>query len=445
MSYIVRREWSYSFNIQLPRALYPGGKFIRMALGLAERRPAIFLASLLAQKLHSHLDEHGPTPMADLRVLLRSWRDEEISSGKYKRAETAWNSVAQIQQPRISVLAKKYFDEGSGNDKWTIRSAKELQRSLDQLVDITRDAHINEFTKDLGTKVKDALVRYPYNYDKNAYGGKTPLELIESGETYRTIDPVTVNNKLRRMSAFTNWCVAHGYLSKNPLEGLKVLTPPPKTARHSFDRADLKVLLDLDNLRTAARGYSWRYWLPLLARFSGARLEELAQLRVEDVLIIDGVWCMRFDELGTGQRLKNQGSRRTIPVHPLLIEYGLLEHREKSRETDAPRLFPDLPATPSQGKLGTEPSKWFRKYRHKHGVTSTKKTFHSFRHTFIDDLRDSGAQDSIIKRLVGHEDGSVTFKHYGSRSPIRAMLKAISHITLTGKRSNSEDTTSTSE
>lgn len=56
------------------------------------------------------------------------------------------------------------------------------------------------------------------------------------------------------------------------------------------------------------------------------------------------------------------------------------------------------------------------------------QTFHSFRHTFIDDLRDAGVQDSLIKRMVGHEDSSVTFGIYGSRTPIKAMVEAMKHI-----------------
>lgn len=54
--------------------------------------------------------------------------------------------------------------------------------------------------------------------------------------------------------------------------------------------------------------------------------------------------------------------------------------------------------------------------------------FHSFRHTLIDDLRDAGVQDSLIKRIAGHEVGSVTFSVYGSCSPVRAMADALNCI-----------------
>lgn len=48
----------------------------------------------------------------------------------------------------------------------------------------------------------------------------------------------------------------------------------------------------------------------------------------------------------------------------------------------------------------------------------------------IDYLPDAGVEDSLIKRIAGHEDVAVTFSVYGSRTPIMAMLDALSHIRL---------------
>lgn len=64
------------------------------------------------------------------------------------------------------------------------------------------------------------------------------------------------------------------------------------------------------------------------------------------------------------------------------------------------------------------------------GITDPKKTFQSFRHTMIDDLRDAGMQDSLIKRIAGHEDSAVTFGVYGSRIPIKAKVQALGHLSL---------------
>lgn len=117
-----------------------------------------------------------------------------------------------------------------------------------------------------------------------------------------------------------------------------------------------------------------------------------------------------------------------LPMPPDLIDLGLLQHAESVRSTGADRLFPELEAV--RGKLGHAPSKWFGRYKTKQGITDTRKTFHSFRHTLIDDLRDAGVQDSLIKRFVGHEDGAVTFSIYGSRRPLTAMIEALRKISI---------------
>ncbi|HBO6758807.1 TPA: tyrosine-type recombinase/integrase, partial [Pseudomonas aeruginosa] len=121
-----------------------------------------------------------------------------------------------------------------------------------------------------------------------------------------------------------------------------------------------------------------------------------------------------------------QSSRRTLPIHPILISLRLLDHVESIRASGATRVFPDL--NPTRGKYGHAPSKWFCRYRTNVGIIDPRKTFHSFRHTFIDDLREAGVQDSLIKQMVGHEDHSVTFKVYGSRLQLTAMLDALQFI-----------------
>ena len=81
-------------------------------------------------------------------------------------------------------------------------------------------------------------------------------------------------------------------------------------------------------------------------------------------------------------------------------------------------------------ELGHSPSKWFGRYKTKLGITDSRKTFLSFRHKLIDDLRDTGLHDSLIKRIAWHEDAAVTFSIYGSRSPLGAMAEALSRIDI---------------
>src|SRR5690606_15999468 len=93
------------------------------------------------------------------------------------------------------------------------------------------------------------------------------------------------------------------------------------------------------------------------------------------------------------KRLKNNSSRRIIPIHSKLIQLGFLSYAQQIKKG---RLFPELPENPARtGDFTKEPSRRFTAYRRKAGVGSdittsdavtvqrSNKTFHSFRSTLI--------------------------------------------------------------
>ena len=428
MAYIVRRNSVYYMNLRLPKHLFPNRHTLRFSLNLRERQSALFTASHIAQKVHEHLLEHPLANLQTLRTLCVGWRDARPAPAiqSVVRSPSAISTKQISGSPTLGTLSKKYIEEGKRGGTWREVSTHEVERSLRDLFELMGDMPIAAFDVNQARLLKDRLSRCPQYFGlRPEFKGKTLLQVVESGSTYKAVTAVTVNNRLRKLSAFMNWCKTNGYIQDNPLVGLKMMTGSAKEARLSFEQHDLTTLLDLDALKTEARKHPWRYWIPLLGRYTGARLEELCQLRVDDFVEQQGIQCIRVDDSNEGQNLKNASSRRMLPVHPSLIELGLLRHVESARATGAHRLFPEL--EPVRGKLGHAPSKWFGRYKAKRGIVDSKKTFHSFRHTLIDDLRDAGVQDSLIKRIVGHEDSAVTFGVYGSRIPLKAMLEALQH------------------
>ena len=429
MAYLIRRGAFYYLNLRLPKHLFPRCNTLRLSLNLRSRQPATFLASSLAQRIHSHLLEHPLADLQTLRTLCVGWRDATPAPATRSvvRSPSPISPKQVIDSPTLGTLSKRYVEEGKRGGTWRVVSTHEVERSLRDLFELMGDMPIAAFDANQARLLKDRLSRCPQYFGlRPEFKGKTLLQVVESGSTYKTVTAVTVNNRLRKLSAFMNWCKTNGYIQDNPLTGLKMMTGSAKEARLSFEQHDLTTLLDLDALKTEARKHPWRYWIPLLGRYTGARLEELCQLRTDDFVEQQGILCIRIDDSSEGQNLKNASSRRMLPIHPSLIELGLLRYVESAKATGAHRLFPDL--EPVRGKLGHAPSKWFGRYKAKRGIDDSKKTFHSFRHTLIDDLRDAGVQDSLIKRIVGHEDSAVTFGVYGSRTPLKAMLEALQHI-----------------
>ena len=429
MTYIVRRQSVYYLNLRLPKHLFPNRHTLRISLHVRERQAALFLASSLVQQVTSHLSEHPLTPPETLRAMCLQWRESTPKPATFPartapRKAPAPTAKSKSDGPTLATLSKLYIDEGKRGGTWRQTSTEDVERALADLFELMGDMPAVAFDAQQARLLKERLSRCPQYFGlRPEFKGKTLKEVVESNGTYKTITAVTVNNRLRKLTAFLNWCKVNRYVTENTLAGMKVMTGSAKEARLSFERHDLVLLLDHEALRKEARKYQWRFWIPLLGRYTGARLEELCQLRTDNFVEQQGIQCLLIDDSSEGQNLKNTGSRRVLPIHPTLIELGLLQHVESVKANGADRLFHELEAV--RGKLGHAPSKWFGRYKTKLGITDNRKTFHSFRHTFIDDLRDSAIQDSLIKRMVGHEDSSVTFGIYGSRTPIAAMREAL--------------------
>lgn len=431
MAYLIRRGAFYYLNLRLPRHLFPRCHTLRLSLNVTARQTATFLAASLAQCVHQHLAEQPLTDVVTLTYLCKEWRDASPTQPpRLAPAVAIASSKRYAPGPTLDSLIKSYLVEGKRGGTWRQVSTIEVERALGDLIAMVGDMPIEAFDVQQARLLKDRLSRCPQYFALlPQFKGKALLEVIESGAGYKAITAVTVNNRLRKLSAFMNWCKSNGYIPENPLAGLKAMTAGSvKEARLSFDHTDLSALLDLQALHMEARKHPWRYWLPLLGRATGARLEELCQLHLDDFTEQQGIQCIRIDDNREGQNLKNASSRRVLPMHPALIDLGLLQYVESVKRTGADRLFPDL--QPVRGKLGHAPSKWFSRYKAKRGVIDSKKTFHSFRHLFIDELRDAGVQDSLIKRMAGHEDAATSFKVYGSRIPMTAMIEAIAHVDM---------------
>jgi|GEM_PF-3706445 len=92
-----------------------------------------------------------------------------------------------------------------------------------------------------------------------------------------------------------------------------------------------------------------------------------------------------------------------------------MQYIETRTATGDAMLFPALKR--QSGRYSHGPSRWFGLFKTKLGF-QRDKSFHSFRHTFIDKLRVIQAPDYIIKGLAGHSGDSMTHSVYGSKSPV---------------------------
>ncbi|WP_428749623.1 site-specific integrase [Vibrio parahaemolyticus] len=146
--------------------------------------------------------------------------------------------------------------------------------------------------------------------------------------------------------------------------------------------------------------HPYYYWIPLLLRFTGARLNELCQLSSSDIAIVDNIPCIIIRDNGEDKSTKNSSSNRTVPIHSDLINKGFLNFVVSCRNK---RLFEELPHV--NGYYSHNVSKWFARRRARMGLGKGYDA-HSFRHTFINELKQLQTPKEIIEALVGHEHKS---------------------------------------
>lgn len=256
------------------------------------------------------------------------------------------------------------------------------------------------------------------------------VHLIETGNS-----PVTSRQKVGILKTIFNSAINKELLDKNPTDFFKLPFKRPYKPRVGFSLEDLQLIFSspiyTQGYLPLGGGRIACFWLPLLALFTGARLEELAQLRVSDVKADKGHGhTLSISDLGNpSAQLKNEHSRRNIPLHPALIACGFLRHVE---ERQSGYLFPDLKLNP-RGKRSGYFSNWFSVYlRKKVGITDTRKVFHSFRHTFKDTCRSVGIEEAVHDALTGHTSATVSRQYGNDQFPLAPLFKAIEQFEING-------------
>lgn len=166
-----------------------------------------------------------------------------------------------------------------------------------------------------------------------------------------------------------------------------------------------------------------KFWLPVVALFSGTRLSEMAASPLNSISQIDDVWCLDLTERSitshAGPRVKNYTARRYVPIHRELIRLGFIDYVEKARGQGEVWLFPDLDHESRHGP-GHAFSKWWGSRQKKIGIG---KTFHELRHTWKRAAREAGLSEERSDLLSGHGGGSMG-RDYGKGVGVVSLLKA---------------------
>ncbi|TIX80327.1 MAG: site-specific integrase, partial [Mesorhizobium sp.] len=275
-----------------------------------------------------------------------------------------------------------------------------------------------------------------------------PLRELLAGDlgAHEPVHAASVNKYLNLLSAIISAAEKEGLVDKvsgflNPFKGLALTVDrrSEEGRRAPFAEADLKAIFETGvyaaGERPKAGGSDAAFWFPLIALLAGARLNEIAQLRIKDLRQDPetGIWLFDIGTEG-GRAIKTASSRRYVPVHPELERLGLLRYRQslldgKPKGGDEASLWPAIKSADPFYR-STAWSKWFGRFlRSEASVTDRNLVFHSFRHSFKRMARDAGLSEETHDALTGHVGGGGVGRGYGGGFGLKALADAMCSIT----------------
>jgi integrase len=352
-------------------------------------------------------------------------------------------------EPSLGEIYERYVGDPTHSWAASTRQAYETTRSV--VVDILGAATpVKTLARSDVRTLIDALRVLPKNAVK-IFPKLTLRQAAAHGRANPSLERISTANAnayLSNFSTFLNWCVGEELVVKNAARGLRL---PDEIARrdkrHPFAAEQLKLIFHaplFTGCEDGERGYAAkgnarprnaRFWVPLIALHTGMRLNEICQLDSTDIRTVDGISCVSVTQKSmngsTDKVLKTAASERIIPLHPMLLELGLVAFAEEKRRQAQAKLFGEIVRGP-RGVRAVAFSKWFTHFLASAGARRERTSFHSFRHNFRDELRIARVDHAIGMSLGGWIGGpspsSAASESYGQGFRVEALQDAIMRL-----------------
>ena len=319
--------------------------------------------------------------------------------------------------PKLSEMKEEFIGERllSG---FSPKSTRELESTIDDLIEIIGDIPILKVTPNNARDFKKIISSLPkYRNQSPRYRGLT-IKQILSLDGVEGQEPKNINKLIYRVRVFFKWLKNNysEYVPQNHFDGLSIQEKKFDKPRDIFTNKELHKIFDttpfLNNTirNPHRRNKLASYFVPIIAIHTGMRLEEICQLRLEDVYKEGTVDIIRVT-ISKETKLKTVTSQRIVPIHENLKRVGFLEYCNYMKKQKKERVFWDL--TKSRDGYGRNIGRYFMEYLRKVGVYEFQsKVFHSLRHSFITNLLQNGVREEVVNGLCGHKQKTMSTTIY---------------------------------
>ncbi|EKY27010.1 tyrosine-type recombinase/integrase [Clostridium celatum] len=318
-----------------------------------------------------------------------------------------------MEHCKLKGLSKKTMNSYEG----TLRLFSKFLEEEYQIGNVVgvKHKHINEylkFTKERG--------KYSYVSNDKTVALNNPANRQDLG---KKISNITINNYIRNMKVFFNWCIVEGIIKKSPMDDIEFLKAKRK-AKEDISDEDFMALIKVMDI---TKFHEYRdYVIVQLIMDTGMRLGETLSLEITDVHLEK-----RYIEI-PAEITKGKKDRVVFFSNTMMtILRKWIQYKDRYTD-DEIRVF----CTKSGTKFEVRNfERNFRVYRERAGI-SKNITPHGLRNNFAKRFLMSGGDIYTLSRILGHSSVVVTEKAYLDLtvSDIRKNYKQFSPLENMNKR-----------
>ncbi len=415
--YIQQRRQGYYAVLEIPKALrehFGKPRFVESLktrdLKLAERR-----VPLLVSKWKAAIEKAKGTntPAASLLWEALEWRrildEEEDGDTKQTLEEVLSTRLEEIEEKLGSQAAMQTASIASGAslplsihiDNWLKTISHLSQKTID-----THERAVKEFCGHFKTAQE---------IDKNSL-----KEYLTNIKAERSLSDQTVKKQVSFYRSFIGYLDESHGTTLLPLFSVKTLgkTAAAKTAKQrswlAFSPEDVTKLYETAKASKKGQDQTLAALIALGA-YTGCRIEELGQIRVEHVT--EG--SIKIEDAKTAAGI------REIPIHPAIA--SLVSRLTENAQGGF--LIPAEAATYGKrtNALGTR----FGRLKRSLGY-GERHVFHSIRKTVVSQLEQANINENVTADIVGHDKPRITYGLYSSGASLSQKAEAIAHVTYGG-------------
>jgi len=377
-----------------------------------------------------------------------SSQEQTVANGALLPLERADHSnpphETETLDPSMTAVVSRLMDEKRA-EKLRDDTAKQYGSCIDLFLKITGITDVRAVNQAAASQFKRGLQRIAKSHGKSPSDRNMSFPDMLAKASRLPTDKVglsapTINRHLDHLSQVLGQADSEGI----PLQ-FKVNTTKLRMKEKKRDR-DKRNAFRQDELRKVFRHTLWtgqrsrarrheagslvvkdgQYWCPLISSVTGARLEEISALMIDDIQTEDGIYFFVFDQ-NEIRDIKTEASRRRVPIHSALIDAGFLDHVQSMKRRGSRAVFPEMaPGATAKSKYGKKLGyNWRKTLKIILDGNPRLLCFHSLRHFVNNQIRDLNDVPCLVRlNIMGQEADDTNDRVYSEPSEL-PVLKAV--------------------